>query len=196
MKNTFLLLVLGTLLGACSSTATQEKTEVSNAIPSSTKEINSSRQSDMVDALYQELIEQRPELQTLENQIETVQRAKEKTLEEYNQYNNKNTGYYTNAHQRIAVIKDSLLKNSIELLLKKSQNAYTGKNSSLHEVLAALDKQSTELNDHREALKVILTMNLIEKYQQQQLPDHSNYKSIIDSYHQHIKTADSLMHAK
>ncbi|MDB5273799.1 MAG: hypothetical protein JWO58_2166 [Chitinophagaceae bacterium] len=201
MRNTFLLLASFLLLVACSKE--DKKNDPLSSSPHSQKNntslsVKTNRNADVVDELYHELMEQKPELQELENQVEDIERAKEKAMDAYKQYNDKNATYYTHAEQRTNTINDSLLKNSIELLLKKSQYAYAHKNEELSKAMLALEKESISLHDHREALKIILSMNLIEKYQKhQQLPEYSpQYKQLIARYTQTVKTADSLLQVK
>ena len=191
MKKTFLLVVTCLFLAACSSEISKEKDA---SLPNTS--IQETTTENVLDLLYLELKEQRPELIALEKQIEEVDQAKEKTLGDYKKYNSKNEQYYLTANQHLSNIKDSLLRNSVELLLNKSQYAYDQENAAMSLAVAQLENRSANLHDHQEALKIILTMNLMEKYQKKQLPDDTEYQKIIDRYNQSIHAADSLLQAK
>ena len=193
MKNTFLLVAFCFFLAACSSEMSKEKkTSLSSTVTS----LPETRTENILDLLYLELKEQRPELVALEKQIEEVDQAKEKALADYKTYNSKNEQYYLTANQHLSNIKDSLLRNSVELLLNKSQYAYDQENAAMALAVAQLENRSVTLHDHQEALKIILTMNLMEKYQKKQLPDDNEYPKIVARYNQSIHAADSLLQAK
>ena len=192
MKNTFLFVLFCLFLTACSHEVIENETTSSKnslAVPET-------RNETILDLLYLELKEQRPELQALEKQVEEVDLAKEKALEEYKKYNNQNEDYYFCAHQQLSTIKDSLSRNSIELLLNKSQYAYDQDNAAMALAAAQLENRSVSLHDHQAALKIVLTMNLMEKYQKKQLPNTSEYEKIINRYNVSIQKADSLLQAK
>jgi hypothetical protein len=192
MKNTFLPVALCLFLAACSHEVTKENETPFGKNPLTTE----TRNENVLDLLYLDLKEQRPELKALEQQILEVDHAKEKALEDYTKYNSKNEHYYATANHHLATIKDSLLRNSIELLLNKSQYAYDQDNAAMALAAAQLENRSVSLHDHQEALKIILTMNLIEKYQKKQLPDATEYEKIMNRYNQSIRVADSLLQAK
>lgn len=194
MKNTFSLVIFCLFFAACSSDISKEK----EAILSSHDDLSSSeiRNENVLDLLYLELKEQRPELIALEKQIEEVEQEKDKALADYKKYNSKNEHYYLTAHQHLKNIKDSLLRNSIELLLNKSQYAYDQENAAMALAVAQLENRSVRLQDNKEALKIILTMSLMEKYQKKQLPNDAEYQKITDRYNQSIHLVDSLLQAK
>ncbi|MBC7486628.1 MAG: hypothetical protein H7282_07735 [Cytophagaceae bacterium] len=193
MKNTFLLVVISLFLAACSSEISKEKDVPLSSTDASLQE---TRTENVLDLLYLELKEQRPELIALDKQIKEVDQAKEKALGDYKKYNSKNEQYYLTANQYLNNIKDSLLRNSVELLLNKSQYAYDQENAAMALAAAQLENRSVSLHDHQEALKIILTMNLMEKYQKKQLSDDTEYQKIVDRYNQSIDSADSLLQAK
>lgn len=193
MKNTFLLVAFCLFLAACSSEMSKEKNTSSSGTDAALQE---TRTENVLDLLYLELKEQRPELIALDKQIEEVDQAKEKALADYKKYNSKNEHYYLTANQHLNNIKDSLLRNSVELLLNKSQYAYDQENAAMALAVAQLENRSVSLHDHQEALKIILTMNLMEKYQKKQLPDNNEYEKIVTRYNQSIHAADSLLQAK
>jgi len=194
MKNTFCLFAFCIFFVACSSENKHEKNSSSN--DNNGLAIKPSRGENILETLYQELKEQRPELLALEQEIEAVDQAKEEALADYRAYNAKNEQGYTMANQQLSGIKDSLLRNSIELLIQKSQYAYDQDNAAMALAAATLENRSTSLHDHQEALKIILTLNLLEKYQEKQIPNSSAYEKIITRYNSAIHKADSLLQAK
>jgi hypothetical protein len=189
MKHTFFLLVLSIFCMACTSKNEQE----ANPIATESESYSIGWRGDnLVESLY----EQRPELERLDKRIQEVDESKNKALENYKLYNGKNEQYYSTAGQYLNSIQDSLLRNSIELLLNKSQYAYDQENAAMALAAATLENRSTSLHDHQQALKIILTMDLMEKYQKRQVPDAVKHQKIIDRYNETIRSADSLLQAK
>ncbi len=171
---------------ACSS----ESSRVNNRLLSGMEREN------ILDKLYDELKEQRPELQQLEVQIHAVDQEKDKALADYKAYHAKNEEGYQIATEYMGNIKDSLLRNNIELLINKSQYAYDQQNAAMALADATLESRSTSLHDHQEALKIILTLSLMEKYQKKLELNASEYEKIITRYNNTIHRADSLLEAK
>ena len=146
--------------------------------------------------LYEELKEQRPELDSLEKEIKDIDKSKNESLKDYNVYNARNEQGYRIANEHTLLIKDSLLRNSIELLINKSQYNYDQANAAMALAAATLENRSSALHDHQEALKIILTLNLMEKYQNKQLPNSTAFEKIINRYNTSIHKADSLLQVK
>jgi len=184
MKKTFLLFAACILTVACSSRINPEN------------RVRSSGEENVLHALYQELKEQRPELGALEKEVQDIDRAKNESLQEYYQYDEKNQHGYSMAKERVGMIEDSLLRNSIELIINKSQYAYEQENAAMSLAAATLENRSQSLHDHQEALKIILTLNLLEKYQKKQLPNPASYEKIMNRYNSTIHKVDSLLLAK
>lgn len=194
MKNTFSLFVFCIFFAACSSGNNAEKKTSSN--DNSLSSLKSGRENNLLDELYNELKEQRPELQKLEDEIHAVDQEKEKALAEYKSYHAKNEQGYLIATQYMGNIQDSLLRNNIELLINKSQYAYEQQNAATALADATLESRSTSLHDHQEALKILLTLSLMEKYQKKLELNSSEYEKIITRYNNTIHKADSLLQAK
>ncbi|MDB5257812.1 MAG: hypothetical protein JWM14_2507 [Chitinophagaceae bacterium] len=193
MKNTFLVFAFCVFCAGCSSKSTPE-----NKLSSGNNRLLSLRSSEdnILHVLYEELKEQKPELEALEKEIKDIDQSKDKALEEYNTYNAKNEQGYRIATEHMGNIKDSLLRNSIELLISKSQYAYEQDNAAMALAAATLENRSSSLHDHQEALKIILTLNLMEKYQKKLTPNSAEYEKIIHRYNTTIHKTDSLLQAK
>jgi phosphoenolpyruvate-protein kinase (PTS system EI component) len=186
MKKTFLLLAFGIFIAACSSRDHHE--DKMSLLPST--------EGNILHELYEELKEQRPELHSLEQEIRDIDQSKDGLLKDYKAYNAKNEQGYRIANEHAKLIKDSSLRNNIELLINKSQYNYDQDNAAMALEAARLENRSSSLHDHQEALKIILTLNLMEKYQKKQLPNSSAYEKIIHRYNTTIYKADSLLQAK
>jgi hypothetical protein len=152
--------------------------------------------ADMVDELYQELTAQNEALVKLEKDFDVLRKEQTKALAPYMLYNGKSTQYYVNALSLSNDIKDSLLKNNIELLIKKSQNKFTTQSASMNQNMNKLNLAYHQLENNYRALKIILTLDLIEKYQAQKIPPTPSYDNLIQQMDQHMKLIDSLKQSK
>jgi hypothetical protein len=152
--------------------------------------------ADMVDELYQELTAQNEDLVKLEKNFDVLRKEQAKALAPYMLYNGKSTQYYTNALSLSNGISDSLLKNSVELLIKKSQHQFTVQSATMNANMNKLQLAYRALEDQYRALKIILTLDLIEKYQAQKIPPTPSYSELIQQMDQHMQLIDSLKQAK
>ncbi len=91
-----------------------------------------------------------------------------------------------------ASITDSLLKNKILLLIKASNNKYLAKTSMLNTLMNQINTNDATLSDHHEILKIVLTIPMIEKYQDENMPDEKEFKEKIKQQEELIKVVDSL----
>lgn len=185
MRNTFFLFTFCVILVACSSDNNNTR-----LLSYSNKEEN------ILDDFYQELKAQRPELQALEKEINEVDQAKHKVLQEYATYNSKNQQGYSIALRQLENIEDSLLRNSVELLINKSKYAYEQDNAAMDLASATLENRSTSLHDHHQALKILVALNLMEKYQKKQTLNAAEYEKVILRYNTTIHKTDSLLQVK
>lgn len=133
---------------------------------------------DMVENLYQDLVDKNPELKALEKELEDFSSKPKDLKEKFENYKGKSENYYSSAHSQLAEIKDSVLRSKLLVILDKSQNAYTHKNKEQEELLQDLNKEHITLNEHYIALKVLLTLPIIEQYQKDHRLDNVEFKSL------------------
>jgi predicted house-cleaning noncanonical NTP pyrophosphatase (MazG superfamily) len=176
MKATLLsALFIFVLLAACKNNKGQEnqQPEIPKALEDkgsfssiTKREYN----NNVVEDLYNELVEKTPELKTLENQIDNLNNGRNDSAEIFNTYNGKNTLYYAEASQTVGLIKDSLIKEKIRELIANSNTKYSAKISEHAKLLAAIDTKLSTLEDLHTYLKVKRTFPIMEKYQSDNLP--------------------------
>ena len=103
MRPSILLSILIFLmLFSCDSSRTQEtpQNETPKALEdkTSSSEIVSKRgYNDLIESLYEELVEKTPDLKELETQIDKLAGSKSDSLEQFSKYNGKNQSYYQSA---------------------------------------------------------------------------------------------------
>ncbi|WP_337965050.1 hypothetical protein [uncultured Flavobacterium sp.] len=133
--------------------------------------------NDLVEDLYQELVEKSPELTSLENELSQLNTRD--TVNVFYNYNQKSNDYYRDAKNQINSITDSVMKQKILNLITKSNDKYVSQKADLKNLMNTINEKRNEINNYHSALKIILTIPLIEEYQKQHLPDKSPYEKVI-----------------
>lgn len=141
--------------------------------------------SNLTEELYQELVNNSPELRSLETELEAFN--PNDTLNKFYRYNDKSSNYYISAKNQASSIKDSITRNKILHLIKKSNDAYLGKTTELNALLKTIQENRISINDYHNVLKIVLTIPIIEKYQDKNLPKKSPFEKVIETENQLIE---------
>jgi len=81
----------------------------------------------------------------------------------------------------------------IVALLKASNQQYASKTAEINSLLTQISKNGKALNDHHSVLKIVLTLPIIEKYQDENKPDVKEFMNLSNEQEQLILRTDSLM---
>lgn len=170
------------------------KQETPQALQDNKLEIKSySRSSyDLSEELYQELVDKAPVLKKLEEDLGTYEPYLNKTEGTFSKYDSKSNSYYSSLNYKVSGITDSLLRNRIIALITKSKNNYSNKTAEINSLLKQISQNGVTLNDHHSVLKIVLTLPIIEKYQNENLPDKKEFKTLIIEQAKLIERTDSL----
>ena len=76
------------------------------------------------------------------------------------------------------------MKQKIINLITKSQDKYVSQKAELENLVGTINKKRNEINNYHTALKIILTIPLIEQYQKQHLPNKSPFEKLIEKENQ------------
>ena len=180
----FLIILLSFTLFSCGGKRTETKQAVQDtpkALQDNKLEITkySRSRTDLAEVLYQELVDKSAELKKLEDDLGTLN-SKASDLEmNFDTYNQKSDSYYNSAKEKAASIADSLLKKKILALVTNSQNQYANKTASVNSLRQLISNNSSTINDSYSVLKIVFTLQLIEKYQNDNLPDKNDFKDFI-----------------
>jgi len=163
------IIIISVILFSCNGkTEINEanKQEIPKALQDNFSEVKSySRSSDLSEELYQELVEETPSLKKLEDDIIDYQNKCNEAKEPFNKYNNNSNNYYSSSKYKAESISDSTLKNKILTIISESNNKYNNKISEHTSLLSLISKGDATLNDQHLAMKILLTIPIIEKYQ-------------------------------
>lgn len=152
--------------------------------------------SNLVEELYTELAKQNPTLQQLNDDIELSQSTYQQLLEDRNAYLNKMENYYQSAKQLCSAFEDQELKKQIEVLLQSSKAIQEEKQKKVHQLMKEMERKQTKLLNHQDALKISLSLKLMEEYLKTIRPDISEIQTQLDVQNKLTAKADSLRLAK
>jgi uncharacterized protein YdiU (UPF0061 family) len=191
--STFIVLTLA----SCENTRTQDnpKQETPKALQdkNSSYEIISKRSyDDLVESLYNELLDKDKDLKKLENDIKVLNESKEDTTELFDNFDNKNESYYSSANRHIDQLSDSLLKTKMRIMITNSLTNYNSLVTRHNALLKTIETKSMTLNDLHTVLKITKTIPLIDKYQKDNLPSTKSLESYIHKQNEVIEFADTL----
>lgn len=193
MKHHLSFLFCFSVLIACkngnrtSSDDSANKKETPKALQEqSSYSLSKSRSVDLVDDLYQEVVQKDSSLYTLEKSIENFNEGKYDSLLAFKAFDNKNQSYYVAANQHLSSLHDSALLKEIKTLIDQSSSQYQSAISETSSLIKNLDVKTASLEDLHTALKLIKTLPLIEKYQKYNKPSSKPIENV-------VKQADQLI---
>ena len=193
----FLYALILSVLFSCGGSRNEESKvqtkETPKALQDSKLDIESYSRydSDLMEELYQELVDKTPALKKLEDDLETFSDKPHEVVEKFNKYDRKSSSYYGSINYKATSISDSLLRKKIIALISNSKDQYSGKTAELNSLLKLISENGSTLNDHHLVLKIALTLPVIEKYQSEDLPDKQKFKELIKQQEKLIERIDS-----
>ncbi|PZR26502.1 MAG: hypothetical protein DI535_13910 [Citrobacter freundii] len=147
----------------------------------------------LVDELYDELVEKDEKLKALQHGINLLESSKADSTESINNFIDENDSYYKQADLYATNIKDSALKQKIKALIGQSTAGYHSLIAANKELLAKIDAADITLDDLHTALKVVKTLPVMEEYNKNNLPSVKKLKGYLSEQQKVISLADSLM---
>ncbi len=148
--------------------------------------------TNLVSELYQELIEKNPELRNLEDSRKEFNEKHQNYLTRFDEFDSKSKEYYRDADSYTKTINDTILKRKIEQLLIHNEEKYKNIIFGHTGLQDDLSKLSSSIEDRLIVLKVLLTLEQIEKYQKENLPDTKEALLVIKKGRLLSSKADSL----
>lgn len=189
----FLLLLSFSVLFSCCNNQPEQKAETPVALQDKSSDFISKRyDGDLVETIYAELAEKTPELGSLEKKINLLNEKKSDSVKYFTDYDNKNQSYYQAAAAKIKLVKDSVLRAKINLMIEQSLSRYNKSIALERELLNKIEKKSIALNDMHLALKVTRSLKVIENFQRRNKPSKKPIKGIINELDSTIKLVDTL----
>ena len=146
---------------------------------------------DMVNELYNELVNKSEQLKSLDSRINNINQQIEDSTKAFKDFNANNERYYSSASGRLRIIKDSIIRQQILDLIKTSQLAYGDQIKTHKDLLYNVDSNSISIQDLHELLKVMITIPIIHDYQKRNLPSAIPIQKINQELERLKKSVDS-----
>lgn len=160
----------------------------------SSYEIISKRgREDLVESLYMEMVGKDVQLKKLEEEINALDAANGDSVKVFKQFDGKIRTYFGSADSHVEGITDSLLRNKIKNLLDSNLAKYNSKIAKHNELLSAISTNTAKISDLHTVLKIVKTLPLIEKYQDDNLPDIKPLNGFVKCQEKAIRLADTLI---
>lgn len=185
---------------SCNDAEEVKKDENKKEIPEALKEDKISKgsysyereYSDLTEALYKELAEKTPSLSNLEKLLQAYQERPHKDEKSFEEYHDKSKSYYRSANYKANEIQDSILRKKMISIISKSEEKYKAKIKGIETLLERIAKKETSLKDKHLVLKILLTLPMIEDYQNGNMVDKKSFEERIQVLDQLIEKIDSL----
>lgn len=194
----FLSAILVFILASCQNNRMQDKPQ--QETPKALEDNNSldivskgRRSEDLLESLYSELVSKDVELKRLEVKINDLNSSKNDSIELFNKFNGKIQSYFRSIDSNVSEIEDSLLRDKMKLLIASSLTKYNSRIAKHNELLKTLAVNEIRISDLHTALKIVRTLPVIEKYQQDNLPTTRQLEGFIKQQYQTINLADTLI---
>ena len=193
----FISTILVLTFASCDNTRTQDKPkqETPQALEdkSSSYELISKRgYDDLVESLYNELVTKDIDLKKLEDKIDELNKSKNDTTDLFDKYNGKNRSYFSSADRHVVNIKDSLLRDKMKILVINQLSKYNSRIGKHNELLKIIDAKQMTISDLHNVLKIVRTLPLIDKYQNDNLTDTKSFEGYIKHQEKAIQLVDTL----
>lgn len=202
INKTILFFAFLLLLNACERKSTHLSAETD--IPKPLQEgksfeldaISKSRSSDnIVEELYNDILERDTALYQLNQSILEVKTSYEDSTNEFNKFNAKNQEYYISINAYKENIKNEALKLKIKEWIKLHESTYTNKVKRHQELIHSIENKNIALNDLYFCLKMVKSLEVMDKYQNHNLPNEktlSKYNRMQEDIINKIKSTTKI----
>jgi len=188
MKPLCLSIVFATILFSfsCKHTTQQKDQPKKKETPKALQEDNggfslikkSMGRDNLMDVIYANLVDSNADLKKLEDRREHFNSGYADSLKEFNEYDSKSNSYYSSANEILTQVKDSVLRQRLRVLLTTSRKEYDNKVSDIRTTIHNSESDQSVASDYHQALKIAVTLPVIERYQANNEPDKKTITAI------------------
>lgn len=145
--NKVLSILVALILISCESkeeNTESKKQEIPGALQEKSIDLGrySKGNGNLIEELYQDLLTKSPELKSLETELGEFN-SKE-TQDKFLNYDEKSNDYYRSAKNQTDGITDTITKNKIIALIKKSNEKYLNKTAELNDLLKSIHNKKIQ----------------------------------------------------
>ena len=187
----FFALIISLLLSSCQARK-RETPAILEGKKIDVSSIYKKRGADLVDALYEELVNNSNDLKKLEQEIKEMKVTWPDSLEEYKTYHEKSAQYYESAEKKANSITDTSLRQSILDLIRKSRRNYRDSIATLSNLDSLVKKRAATIDNLHQLVKLMSTLPVIEEFQHSNRPDTFAAEGLTRRMEELITKLDSL----
>jgi hypothetical protein len=151
---------------------------------------------DIVNSIYENLIQKSVELKALDEKITNLPGERSDSASAVSAYIAKNSEFYYSADQHVKSISDSLLRSKVQSIINASKKSCDSLLIPHNNLLASIDLTIKQTTDQREALKLLLSLPVIEEYQKLNLPSKKPLQELNNKARNLKAQTDSLLKKK
>lgn len=141
---------------------------------------------DLVDELYEELVQNDTSLKQIELDLNQFNETKTDSLDAFMQFDGKNLSFYQAANTHLANISDSILLLQIKAMIDESKSNYQKATAGTNSLLKQIDEKSIMINDLHSALKIVKATKQMEAFQKNNKPSSKPIENVVSSADQLI----------
>ncbi|MFD0748777.1 hypothetical protein ACFQZS_01400 [Mucilaginibacter calamicampi] len=123
----------------------------------------------LIQELYDDAVSKDPELEKLEKELAAFNEVKGDSLTKVERFKAKSVEFYSSGSNLSETIADSTLRKKISAILEASNKQYQSKTNKLTRLSKFIEQNEADIKDYHTMLKLMVTLPVIEKYQNQQL---------------------------
>jgi hypothetical protein len=143
------------------------------------------------DKLYNELLEKDDALKALEEKILLLEEDLTKDNVDLNKFFSNNSAYYNDIKTQSETVKDTVLRDLLIQKINESEHLYSEKIKEIKVLKEILTYKVEVLKDYRTAMKIILTEQSMQEYQDNFKQDTAMLHSLIGRYEKTIEDIQS-----
>ena len=156
-----------------------------------------SYRSSIIEELYNEALSKNEKLKAIDDKIsEITSDSIELKTKAYLKFRSTNLDYFGNAETYISTITDSVLRKSAIALLKNFRDGYDKKVSQHETKMNSIGSLKSKLSDQHSFLKLIVTQNMMNNYQSNEMPKVEELESMIKDLELVLNDARAYIKAK
>jgi len=151
---------------------------------------------DIITELFQDAIKKDAELEAYVKKHENLGDWERSKLEDYNKFTSNYREYWAASRYLLDDIKDSTLKKQYKQLFADLKTKQLQLTYEIDTATSIMNKKQQLFNDYFILVKLIVTQQMMQNYQQNELPQVKPIKEVIEEYDSLISVSKSIIQKK
>ncbi len=141
--------------------------------------LSKSRKGSILDAVYFEIIRKDKKLLELDSIIKTYLQVDDTLYTRFENYNHKSYQYYNEVKHKRGKMQDTILSARLDSIIAKSMRRYDRITKETDTLIYQVKDLSGDISDRYHFLKVMITLPVMEKFQQDHLPSNKSIEKYL-----------------